>query len=87
MPHTPTPLPEWWVTRVAVGAAAVVLVLTALRLVFDVLALLTHVLLLVLFGIVIAIVLAFLNHRSVKRDAAAHVAAHPPHPMPAGAAD
>ena len=48
---------RWWVTRVAIAAAAVVLVLTAVRLVLDVAALVAHVILLVVFGVVVAFVL------------------------------
>jgi predicted PurR-regulated permease PerM len=48
---------RWWVTRVAIAAAAVVLVLTAIRLVLDVAALVAHVILLVVFGVVVAFVL------------------------------
>lgn len=57
------PLARWWVTRVLVAAAAVVAVIFALRLVFDALSQLAHVIVLVVFGIVIAFVLAPLVER------------------------
>jgi predicted PurR-regulated permease PerM len=67
------------VTRVAIAAATVVLVLTAIRLILDVAALLSHVILLVVFGIVIAFILGplvdVLERRSGRRGAAVLVTA------------
>jgi predicted PurR-regulated permease PerM len=57
------PLPRWWVTRVLIAAAAVVAVLVALRLMFEALSELSHVIVLVVFGIVIAFVMAPLAER------------------------
>lgn len=65
-----TPLDRWWVTRVAIAAAAVVLVLTAIRLALDAAALFAHVIVLVAFGVVVAFVLGPLAdrlQRSVRR--------------------
>jgi predicted PurR-regulated permease PerM len=56
-------LARWWVTRVLVAAAAVVAVLFALRLVFEALSELSHVIVLVVFGVVIAFALAPLVER------------------------
>ena len=58
-----TPLDRWWVTRVLVAAAAVVAVMFALRLLSEALSELSHVLVLVVFGVVIAFVLAPLVDR------------------------
>lgn len=52
------PLTRWWVTRVLVAASAVVAVLVALRLVLEAFAQLAHVILLLLFGVVVAFLLA-----------------------------
>jgi len=57
------PLARWWVTRVLVAAAAIVAVLFALRLVFEALSELSHVIVLVVFGVVIAFALAPLVER------------------------
>ena len=57
------PLARWWVTRVLIAAAAVVAVVVAWRLVFEALSELSHVIVLVVFGIVIAFVLAPLVER------------------------
>lgn len=62
-----TPLAQWWVTRVLVAASAVVAVIFALRLLFDALSQLAHVLVLVVFGIIIAFVLAPLVDRLAPR--------------------
>lgn len=56
-PGAATPIGRWWVTRVAVAAAAIVLVIVAVRLILEAAALLSHVILLVLFGVVVAFVL------------------------------
>lgn len=73
------PLDRWWVTRVAVAAAAVVLVLAALRLLIDALSVVSHVLLLAAFGIVVAFVLGPLVERleplARRRDLAVALAA------------
>jgi len=52
------PLARWWVTRVLIAAAALAAVMLALRLVFEALTELSHVIILVVFGVVIAFVLA-----------------------------
>jgi predicted PurR-regulated permease PerM len=68
------PLTRWWVTRVLVAAGAVVAVLIALRLVVEAIAPLSHVILLVLFGVIVASILAPLVHvlqRYVRRRAIA----------------
>lgn len=52
------PLQQWWPTRVLVGAGALVAVLLAIQLTLTMLSPLRHVLLLILFGVVIAFVLA-----------------------------
>lgn len=52
-----TPIGRWWVTRVAVAAAAIVLVLAAVRMILEAAAVLSHVILLVVFGVVVAFVL------------------------------
>jgi predicted PurR-regulated permease PerM len=52
------PLARWWVTYVLVGAGAVVAVLLALRLLAEVVAPLSHVIFVVLFGVIVASVLA-----------------------------
>jgi predicted PurR-regulated permease PerM len=57
------PLARWWVTRVLIAAAAVVAVIFALRLIFEALSELSHVIVLVVFGVVIAFVLAPLVER------------------------
>ena len=56
-------LARWWVTRVLVAAAAVVAVMFALRLVSEALSELSHVIVLVVFGVVIAFALAPLVDR------------------------
>ena len=56
-------LARWWVTRVLIAAAAAVAVLVALRLAFEALSELSHVIVLVVFGVVIAFVLAPLVER------------------------
>ena len=61
------PLARWWVTRVLVAASAVVAVVFALRLVFDALSQLAHVIVLVVFGVIIAFVLAPLVDRIAPR--------------------
>ncbi|MEX2046594.1 MAG: AI-2E family transporter [Chloroflexota bacterium] len=60
------PLARWWVTRVLIAAAAVVAVIYALRLVFEALSELAHVLVLVVFGVVIAFALAPLVERIAR---------------------
>ncbi len=57
------PLDRWWVTRVAVAAAAVVLTLTAIRLTLDVAAIFARVIVLVALGVVVAFVLGPLAER------------------------
>jgi predicted PurR-regulated permease PerM len=52
------PLGRWWVSYLVVGALAVVLVLVAFLLILYVLAPLSHVILLVMFGVIVAFVLA-----------------------------
>lgn len=78
MPTDP-PIDRWWVTRVAIAAAAVVLVLTAIRLILDVAALLSHVIVLVLFGVVVAFALGplveLLQRRLGRRSIAVLVTA------------
>lgn len=73
------PIDRWWVTRVAVAASAVVLVLLAIRLVIEALSLLSHVIMLVAFGVVIAFLLGpvveRLQARLGRRDVAVAVAA------------
>jgi predicted PurR-regulated permease PerM len=61
--EAPRSLARWWVTRVLVAAAAVVAVMLAVRLVFEVLSELSHIIVLVVFGVVIAFVLAPLVER------------------------
>jgi predicted PurR-regulated permease PerM len=61
------PLNRWWVTRVLVAAAAAVAVLVALRLIFEALSELSHVIVLVVFGIVIAFALAPVVERIGRR--------------------
>ena len=56
-------LARWWVTRVLVAAAAVAAVMLAARLVFEALSELSHVIVLVVFGVVIAFALAPLVER------------------------
>jgi predicted PurR-regulated permease PerM len=63
MAEAPEPLARWWVTRVLVAGAAVVAVIFALRLVFEALSELSHVIVLVVFGVVIAFVMAPLVER------------------------
>ena len=63
MDETQGPLARWWVTRVLIAAAAVVAVLIGLRLIFDALSELSHVIVLVVFGVVIAFVMAPLVER------------------------
>ncbi len=58
MDEAQTPLGRWWITRVLVAASAVVAVLVALRLVLEAFAQLAHVILLLLFGVVLAFLLA-----------------------------
>jgi predicted PurR-regulated permease PerM len=60
------PLARWWVTRVLIAAAAVVAVLVALRLIFDAFSQLAHVIVLIVFGIIIAFVLAPLVERIAR---------------------
>jgi predicted PurR-regulated permease PerM len=72
------PLDRWWPTYVLVGVGAFVMVLVALRLVAELIAPLAHVLLLVLFGVVVAFVLAplvELIRRYVRRRGLAVAAA------------
>jgi predicted PurR-regulated permease PerM len=57
------PLTGWWVTRVLVAAGAAVAVMVALRLAFEALSQLSHVIVLIVFGVVIAFVLAPLVER------------------------
>lgn len=57
------PLARWWVTRVLIAAAAVVGVLVGLRLIVEALSELSHVIVLVVFGVVIAFVMAPLVER------------------------
>jgi predicted PurR-regulated permease PerM len=57
MPDRPA-LQRWWVSYLVVALLAVVLVLVTLRLAVDLIAPLAHVILLVLFGIVVAFLLA-----------------------------
>ncbi|MEO8632008.1 MAG: AI-2E family transporter [Chloroflexota bacterium] len=57
------PLARWWVTRVLIGASAVVAVIVAWRLAFEAFSELSHVIVLVVFGVVIAFVLAPLVER------------------------
>jgi predicted PurR-regulated permease PerM len=52
------PLERWWPTYVLVGVGALVVVLIAIQLIFSLLSPLRHVLLLILFGVVLAFVLA-----------------------------
>ena len=59
-------LARWWVTRVLVAASAIVAVIFALRLVFEALSELSHVIVLVVFGIVIAFALAPLVERIAR---------------------
>ncbi len=59
----PRALARWWVTRVLIAAAAVVAAILAVRLLFETLALLSHVIVLALFGTVVAFVLAPLVER------------------------
>lgn len=56
-------LARWWVTRVLVAAAGVAAVMLAARLVVEALSELSHVIVLVVFGVVIAFVLAPLVER------------------------
>lgn len=63
MDEAETPLARWWVTRLLIAAAAAVAVLVALRLAFEALSELSHVIVLVVFGVVIAFVLAPLVER------------------------
>jgi predicted PurR-regulated permease PerM len=60
-------LDRWWVTRVLIAAAAIVAVLVALRLIFEALSELSHVIVLVVFGIVIAFALAPIVERIGRR--------------------
>jgi predicted PurR-regulated permease PerM len=60
------PLARWWVTRVLITAAAVVAVIVALRLIFEALSQLAHVIVLIVFGIIIAFVLAPLVERIAR---------------------
>jgi predicted PurR-regulated permease PerM len=61
------PLTTWWVTRVLVVAATVVAVIVALQLVFAALSELAHVIMLVVFGVIMAFVLAPLVDRIAPR--------------------
>jgi predicted PurR-regulated permease PerM len=61
------PLATWWVTRVLVVAATVVAVIVALQLVFAALSELAHVIVLVVFGVIMAFVLAPLVDRLASR--------------------
>ena len=61
------PLATWWVTRVFVVAATVVAVIVALQLVFAALSELAHVIVLVVFGVIMAFVLAPLVDRLASR--------------------
>lgn len=61
------PLATWWVTRVLVAAATVVAVIVALQLVFAALSELAHVIVLVVFGVIMAFVLAPLVDRLAPR--------------------
>jgi predicted PurR-regulated permease PerM len=61
------PLATWWVTRVLVVAATVVAVIVALQLVFAALSELAHVIMLVVFGVIMAFVLAPLVDRIAPR--------------------
>ncbi len=63
MDEAPGAVARWWVTRVLIAAAAVVAVMLALRLVFEALSELSHVIVLVVFGVVIAFVMAPLVER------------------------
>ncbi|HKY49754.1 MAG TPA: AI-2E family transporter [Candidatus Limnocylindria bacterium] len=66
--NTPrTPLATWWVTRVLVAAAMVVAVILALQLIFAALSGLAHVIVLVVFGVIMAFVLAPLVDRLAPR--------------------
>ena len=67
MKETRPPLTTWWVTRVLVAAAAVVAVIIAFQLVFAALAELAHVIVLVVFGVIMAFVLAPLVERLAPR--------------------
>ena len=60
------PLARWWVARVLIAAAAVVAVIVALRLIFEAFSQLAHVIVLVVFGIVIAFALAPLVARIAR---------------------
>jgi predicted PurR-regulated permease PerM len=61
------PLERWWVTRVLIAASAVVAVIFALRLIFEALSQLAHILVLVVFGVIIAFVLEPLVERIARR--------------------
>jgi predicted PurR-regulated permease PerM len=61
------PLATWWVTRVLVIAATVVAVIVALQLIFAALSELAHVIVLVVFGVIVAFVLAPLVDRLAPR--------------------
>jgi len=57
MPERP-PVQRWWVTYFVIGALAVVLVLVGFMLVLNLLSPLTRVILLIMFGVVVAFLLA-----------------------------
>jgi predicted PurR-regulated permease PerM len=61
------PLARWWVTRVLVAASAVVAVIFALRLVFEAVSELSHIIVLVVFGVIIAFALEPLVERIARR--------------------
>jgi predicted PurR-regulated permease PerM len=62
MPERP-PLQRWWVSYLVVGALAVVLVLVAFLLILSILAPLSRVILLLMFGVIVAFLLAPLVER------------------------